>query len=189
MYTLADYAGMLADAIRIDAYAAALRQAVRADSIVADLGAGIGTFALLAARFGARKIYAIEPDDAIHLGRAIATASGLADRIDFIQARSTDVILAERATIIVSDMRGTLPQFERHIPAIADAHQRLLAEGGVLIPCRDRLWAAIIDAPEVYADHVDTVARSHSRPRAPASRTDAGQYLAQDLTDTGSAAV
>ena len=51
-------------------------------------------------------------------------------------------------------MRGTLPQFERHIPAIADAHQRLLAEGGVLIPRRDRLWAAIIDAPEVYADHV-----------------------------------
>ena len=154
MYTLADHAGMLADGIRIDAYAAALRHAVRADSIVADLGAGIGTFALLAARFGARRVYAIEPEDTIHLGRAVAAASGLADRIDFIQARSTDVVLPERPTIIVSDMRGTLPQFERHITAIADARRRLLAEGGVLIPRRDRLWAAIVDAPEVYADHV-----------------------------------
>jgi predicted RNA methylase len=84
MYTLADYASMMADRTRIDAYAAALRHAVHADSIVADLGAGIGTFSLLAARLGARKVYAIEPQDAIHLGRAIAAASGLADRIDFI---------------------------------------------------------------------------------------------------------
>jgi protein arginine N-methyltransferase 1 len=154
MYTLADYADMMADVVRIDAYATALRRAVGADSIVADIGAGIGTFSLLAARLGARKVYAIEPEDTIHLGRAIAAANGLSDRIHFMQARSTDVVLPELATVIVSDMRGTLPQFERHLPAIADARQRLLAERGVLIPRRDRLWAAIVDAPEVYADHV-----------------------------------
>ena len=145
---------MMADVTRIDAYAAALRKAVHADSVVADIGAGIGTFSLLAARFGARKVYAIEPEDAIHLGRAIASANGLSDRIDFIQARSTDVVLPERATVIVSDMRGTLPQFGRHLPAIADARQRLLSQGGVLISRRDRLWAAIVDAADVYADHV-----------------------------------
>ncbi|HKY23494.1 MAG TPA: 50S ribosomal protein L11 methyltransferase [Vicinamibacterales bacterium] len=154
MYSLAAYASMMADLTRIDAYVMALRHAVRADSIVADLGAGTGTFALLAARLGARKVHAIEPDEAIHVGRAIAAASGLADRIDFIQARSTDVVLEERATIIVSDMRGTLPLFERHIPSIVDARDRLLAPSGVLIPRRDRLRAAIVEAPDVYADHV-----------------------------------
>ena len=154
MYTLADYAGMIADYSRLDAYAAALRHSVRPDSVVADLGAGIGAFSLLAAQFGARRVYAIEPDDAIHLGRAIAAANGLADRIEFIQARSTDVSLAERATIIVSDLRGTLPQFGRHLPAIADARERLLAANGVLIPRRDKLWAAIVEAPDVYTEHV-----------------------------------
>lgn len=154
MYTLSDYAGMMADVIRVDAYAAALRHVVQADSVVADLGAGIGTFSLIAARLGARKVYAIEPEDAIELCRAIAAASGLADRIEVVQARSTDAVLPERATIIVSDMRGTLPQFERHLPAIADARQRLLAKSGVLIPRRDRLWAAVVEAPDVYADHV-----------------------------------
>lgn len=154
MYTLADYASMTADGIRIDAYASALRRAVHADSVVADLGSGIGTFSLLAASFGARRVYAIEPDSAIHLGGAIAAANGVADRIEFMQARSTDVVLPERATIIVSDMRGTLPMFERHLPAIADARERLLAKGGLLIPRRDRLWGAIVDAPDVYADHV-----------------------------------
>ena len=154
MYTIADHATMMADATRVDAYANALRRAVHPDSIVADLGAGIGTFALLAARFGARTIYAIEPDDAIHVGRAIAEASGLADRIQFMQSRSTDVTLPERATIIVSDMRGALPFFERHIPAIADARKRLLADGGVLIPRRDRVWAAVVESPDLHAHHV-----------------------------------
>jgi protein arginine N-methyltransferase 1 len=154
MYTLEDHACMLADAARIDAYTAALQKTVHAGSVVADLGAGIGTFSLLAARLGAKKVYAIEPEDAIHLGRAIASANGLSDRIDFIQASSTDVVLPERATVIVSDMRGTLPQFGRHLPAIADARQRLLSDSGVLIPRRDRLWAAIVDAATVYADHI-----------------------------------
>ena len=154
MYTLAEHASMIADVIRIDAYASALRHAVHPDSIVADIGAGVGIFSLLAARFGARTIYAIEPEDAIDVGRAVAAASGLSDRIHFMQSRSTDTVLPERATIIVSDMRGALPFFERHLPAIADARHRLLAEGGVLIPRRDRLWGAIVEAPDVYAHHV-----------------------------------
>ena len=51
-------------------------------------------------------------------------------------------------------MRGALPFFERHVPVIADARDRLLAEDGVLIPRRDHVWAAIVDAPDLYADHV-----------------------------------
>jgi protein arginine N-methyltransferase 1 len=154
MYTIADYAGMIADVTRIDAYTAALRQLVRPGTIVADLGAGAGIFSLLAARIGARTVYAIEPDDAIHVGRALASANALDDRISFIQARSTDVTLPQRATLIVSDLRGTLPLFERHIRVIADARERLLAADGVLIPRRDRIWGAIVEAPAVYAEHV-----------------------------------
>jgi hypothetical protein len=161
MYTIADYATMMADAARIDAYAAALRQRVRSDSIVADLGAGTGIFSLLAAQLGAARIYAIEPDDAIHVAQALAVANRLGDRIDFMQARSTEISLPQPATIIVSDMRGTLPLYEEHVPAIVDARERLLAPDGVLIPERDRLWAAIVEAPELWADHV-TPCRSHT---------------------------
>ena len=154
MYSVSNYAIMIADAVRMNAYADALRRSVNAHSVVADLGAGTGAFALLACQFGARKVYAIEPDDAIHLGQAIAAASGLADRIEFVQAVSTDAVLPERADIIVSDIRGVLPLFGRHIPSIADARRRLLAESGVLIPRCDRLWGAIVEAPDVYESHV-----------------------------------
>jgi protein arginine N-methyltransferase 1 len=154
MYSIADYATMMADAVRVNAYAAALRHLVKPTSVVIDVGAGTGTFALLACRFGARKVYAVEPDAAIHVGRAIAEASGLANRIEFVQATSTDVVLPDRADIVVSDIRGVLPLFGRHVRSIADARQRLLAEDGALVPRLDRLWAAVAEAPGVYEGHV-----------------------------------
>jgi protein arginine N-methyltransferase 1 len=43
-----------------------------------------------------------------------------------------------------------LPWFQKHIPSIVDARERLLAPGGVLIPRRDVLWAALVETPAEY---------------------------------------
>jgi protein arginine N-methyltransferase 1 len=154
MYSLRFYGQMLADAPRMDAYAAALRQAVKPDSIVMDLGSGPGVFALLACKLGARRVYAVEPDSVISLARDLAAANGYADRIEFFESFSTEISLREPASIIVSDLRGVLPWFQRHIPSIKDARERLLARGGVLIPHRDILWAAVVEAPDRYQEIV-----------------------------------
>ena len=124
MYSLHFYGQMLADAPRVDAYAAALRQAVTPDSVVLDLGCGPGVFAMLACQLGARRVYAIEPDNVINIAREAAAANGFADRIEFFQSLSTDVTLPEPATIIISDLRGVLPFYQGHIPAIIDARRR-----------------------------------------------------------------
>jgi protein arginine N-methyltransferase 1 len=150
MYSLHFYGQMLADAARMDAYAAALRQLVRPDSVVMDLGCGPGVFALLACKLGARRVYAVEPNNVVGLAREAAAANACADRIEFLEKLSTEVTLREPATIIVSDLRGVLPFFEQHIPSIIDARKRLLARDGVLIPQRDILWAAVVEAPEQY---------------------------------------
>src|SRR4051794_20955033 len=155
MYSLHFYGQMLADASRMDAYAAALREAVNRDSVVMDLGCGPGVFALLACKLGARRVYAVEPNNVIGLAREVAAQNGFSDRIEFFDKLSTDVELPEPATIIVSDLRGVLPFFQQHIPAIIDARKRLLARDGVLIPRRDVLWAAAIEAPELYAELVN----------------------------------
>jgi type I protein arginine methyltransferase len=151
MYSIADYGTMISDQVRMDAFSRALRQAVTPASVVADIGAGTGIFAILACRFGARRVYAIEPDDAIEVAREIAAANGCADRIEFIQAMSTQVTLPERADVIISDLGGVLPWFQQHIPSIADARRRLLAPGGTLIPQQDVAWAAVVDMPDAYA--------------------------------------
>lgn len=152
MYSVVDYGRMIADDVRMDAFVRALKQAIRPESVVLDIGTGTGILALLACRFGARRVFAIEPNDAIQVAREIAAANGCADRIQFFQARSTDVTLPERADVIVSDIGGALPWHEGHIQAIADARERFLAPGGVLIPRRDTAWTAVIEAPAAYAE-------------------------------------
>jgi len=154
MYSLHFYGQMLADASRMDAYAAALRRTVNRDSVVMDLGCGPGVFALLACKLGARRVYAVEPDSVVGLAREAAAANGFADRIEFFEKLSTEITLPEPATIIVSDLRGVLPFFQQNIQSIIDARKRLLAPGGVLIPRRDILWAAVVEAPEQYAELV-----------------------------------
>jgi len=154
MYSLHFYSQMLADAPRMGAYTAALRQAVKPDSVVLDLGCGPGVFSLLACKFGARRVYAVEPASVISVAREAAVANGCADRIEFFESLSTEITLPELATVIISDLRGVLPWFEQHIPSIIDARERLLARGGVLIPQCDVLWAAVVEAPEQYEDLV-----------------------------------
>ena len=149
-YTVADYGAMIVDPVRMDRYVRALERAIKPGAIVVDIGTGTGIFALLACRFGARRVYAIEPEDVIQVAGEIAAANGCADRIEFIQAMSTSVALPERGDVIISDLTGALPWFSQHIPSVIDARRRLLAPGGVLIPQRDTAWAAIVTVGELY---------------------------------------
>ena len=155
MYSLAGYGEMIADRVRAEAYAEALRKTVKPGSVVLDIGTGPGVWALLACELGASRVYAIEPSDVIQLAREIAAKNHCADRIVFFEEMSTQVALPHRADVIVSDLRGGLPLYQRHIPSIADARLRLLAPGGVLIPRKDTVWAAIAEAPEVYRELVE----------------------------------
>ena len=150
MYSIGDYGEMIADKVRMDPYVYALKAAVEPGSVVLDIGTGTGMHALLACKFGARKVYAVEPNDAIHLARELAVENGYADRIEFIQDISTRVTLPEKVDVIVSDLRGVLPLNEGHITAIIDARNRFLAPGGVLIPKRDTIWVSLVEARAVY---------------------------------------
>lgn len=154
MYSIEAYGQMIADKVRTDAYARALRSAVKPGSIVLDLGAGTGIFSLLACQYGARKVYAIETGDAIEIARRIAQANGYSGRIEFIQGASTGISLAEKVDVIVSDMHGAQPFFMKNIVSIVDARRRMMADGGVLIPRRELLWAAIVEAPDEYGSLV-----------------------------------
>jgi protein arginine N-methyltransferase 1 len=154
MYSLHFYGRMLADTPRMHAYVEALRRSVTPDSVVLDLGSGPGVFALLACKFGARRVFAVEPDNSINIAREAAVANGFADRIEFFQSLSMEVTLPEPATVIISDLRGVLPWFQQHFPALIDARKRLLAPGGTLIPARDFVWGSIVEAPQRYQELV-----------------------------------
>jgi protein arginine N-methyltransferase 1 len=152
-YTETGYAAMVADASRVGAYARALEAVVRPGCSVLDLGTGTGLFALLAARLGARRVYAVEPSDAIETARQIAQSNGLGAIIEFIQGISTEISLPERVDVIVADLRGVLPPYRGVVATLRDARERLLAPGGTLVPRRDALMAAPVAAQALWEQH------------------------------------
>src|SRR5690348_7285942 len=121
MYNLLQFGNMMSDSTRVGSYYQALKRAVHPGSIVVDIGAGTGIFSLFACQFGAARVYAIEPNDWISVGKGIAEANGLSDRIVFIKDYSTSVTLPEQADVIVSDLRGVHPVIPSLISSIADA--------------------------------------------------------------------
>jgi type I protein arginine methyltransferase len=153
LYNIHDYGGMIADELRTGAYAEALRRAITPGAVVLDIGTGTGIWALLACRLGARRVYATEPDDVIHLAREMARANGCAHRIEFIQSLSTEITLPERVDVVVAEIHGVLPLLGQSVRSIVDARRRFLAPGGRLIPRREMLWAAVVEAPELHRRH------------------------------------
>jgi protein arginine N-methyltransferase 1 len=157
MYDVYSFNGFIADEVRTNAYVAALRDAVRPGDVVVDLGAGTGFFAILACKLGARRVYAIDYNDALQLGPELAAANGCADRIEFIHEMSTKVRLAELAEVLICDLRGTMPWYGPGITSIIDARNRLVHLGGRLIPQRDELFATVVEAPAVYDARVSSL--------------------------------
>ncbi|MBP0014561.1 MAG: 50S ribosomal protein L11 methyltransferase [Roseofilum sp. SID2] len=150
MYSVSGYGSMIGDRGRMEAYTQALKQSVTPDSVVLDIGTGSGIFALLACQLGAKKVYAIDTNPAIEIGKQAAVANGYRDKIEFIQDLSTNVKLPELADVIISDLRGVLPLFQQHIGSLADARTRLLRPGGVLIPQQDNIWVSVVEAPNLW---------------------------------------
>jgi type I protein arginine methyltransferase len=150
MYLLEEFGEMIADQARFGAYADAISRAVRPGDVVVDIGCGPGIFALLACRAGARRVYAIDGGDIIHLARRLAAANGFADRIEFLHGDSRQIQLPELADVVVSDVRGALPLFDDALLTVEDARVRFLKEGGAQIPQRDALYAAVVEAPDYY---------------------------------------
>jgi protein arginine N-methyltransferase 1 len=154
MYTVYDYGRMMCDEVRMRAYLAALERRVTPGCVVADLGTGTGIFALAACKLGARRVYAIDPNPAIEVARELARENGVADRITFFRSMSTEVELPEKVDVIVSDMRGQLPLAGNNLQSLLDARARFLAPNGAMIPERDALMCALVEAPALYDDLV-----------------------------------
>jgi type I protein arginine methyltransferase len=150
MYTLDEFGEMVEDTLRFPAYCEAIARAVQPGDSVIDIGSGPGVFALLACKAGARKVYAIDTESVVEFGRQFAAENGFSDRIEFLRGDSRQILLPERANVIVSDIRGALPLFGPGIHALNDARKRLLAENGRMIPERDILLAALVETPRDF---------------------------------------
>jgi predicted RNA methylase len=135
---LKQHRAMLADTNRTLAYRAAIERAARG-KIVAEIGCGVGVLSMLAAKAGAKHVYAIEEAAVGDLAATMIAANGLSDRVTVVRGNSRDVTLPQKADVIVHELIGMHALDENVMPTMADARARLLARGGRLIPERLRI--------------------------------------------------
>jgi protein arginine N-methyltransferase 1 len=151
---LSQHRSLLEDSVRTDAFAAAIAAVVRPGDVVLDLGSGTAVLAILACRAGARKVYAVERGHIADVAAMLVDANGCADRVEVLHARSQDVELPERASVLITETLGNLGFDEQILPSVLDARQRLLTPDARVIPARLALLAAPVDAARVHEREV-----------------------------------
>lgn len=147
---------MLADLARNDAFEAAINRAVRPDDVVLDIGTGTGLLAMMAARAGARHVYACERvPDLADLAREIVARNGLADRITVIARDSGDLAVGsempERASLLVTETFDSLLIGEGALASIDHARTHLLTENARIIPACGRIIGQLVALPRLKA--------------------------------------
>ncbi len=141
------HAAMLNDVERVRAYEKAIAEVVGPDDIVIDIGTGTGLLAVIAARAGARHVYAIEEGSIAEAARATFEASPFADRLTLLPGRSTKISVQEPGTVIVSEILGHDPFDEGVLHIYRDASQRLAHKTARWIPNRIDLYAVLVEIP------------------------------------------
>jgi SAM-dependent methyltransferase len=140
------HAAMLLDEVRVDWFARAIAASVRPGDVVLDLGSGTGLLAMLAARAGAARVYAVEQSPIAALAQEIIDANGLAQQITLLPGLSFDLDLPQRAGVVVSETLGAWGADEGITAIMADAAARLARPDARLIPDGVTMWLAPLDA-------------------------------------------
>jgi SAM-dependent methyltransferase len=153
--TLEYHQQMLTDEPRTAAFARAIAATVRPGDVVLDLGTGTGILAMLAARAGARAVYAIESNPVAELARRVVAANGLQDTITVVEASSFEVTLPEPADVLVSEILWNAGLGEGVVASFSDARARLLKPDARIIPARVEMWIAPVESAAAFAA-VDT---------------------------------
>ncbi len=168
---------MALDERRNLAYLAALKKLVTPDSVVLDLGAGLGTLGLLAARIGARRVYLVEPEDLIEVARSIAAENGLSDRVCCLHGPIEEVEMPEKVDVLVSTLTGNFLLAEDLLPSLFFARDRHLAAGGTLLPDAAVMEAAPVSIPRLHSQEIESWSEPHLGLHLSAAR----QYAANSL--------
>lgn len=98
----------LIDSVRTKAFAKAISRTVSKGDIVVDMGTGSGILALLAARAGAGKVYAVEIDpNNIRTLRETFRKNGYENVIQVIEGSILEVTLPEKVDVVIGEMIAT----------------------------------------------------------------------------------
>eukprot|EP00930_Biecheleria_cincta_P009137 TRINITY_DN11079_c0_g1_i1.p1 TRINITY_DN11079_c0_g1~~TRINITY_DN11079_c0_g1_i1.p1 ORF type:complete len:454 (-),score=93.84 TRINITY_DN11079_c0_g1_i1:223-1584(-) len=132
-----DYEAMRDDEPRTKGYEAAIQRRLKGtngQATVVDIGTGsLALLAIMAAKAGAKKVYAIDKNiPAAKAAREAIAKEGLQDKIEVIEGDSLQVTLPEKVDLMVSELIGSIATQEGVEAIIKDAKKRFLKDGSAL---------------------------------------------------------
>lgn len=143
-------------------FAKAIRKIIKKGDIVVDAGSGTGVLGLLAAKWGAKKVYCIESNPRfIPIIKANAKTNGLSKIIHVMYGDASKIKLPSKVNVIVAELMSTGLFYEPQIQVINHL-RKYLVEGGKIIP--DKIFSSLqlVNARrELYGLHFDYDARYH----------------------------
>lgn len=135
----AEHLLMLLDDVRVDAYAGAIAAVVRPGDVVLDVGTGTGILAMLAARAGARRVFAVDRTGIVELARRHVADNGLAQVVEVLRADLADLpSLPEPPRVVIGELLGSFAPAEHQHRVYAGA-RRLARPDAVMMPARYRM--------------------------------------------------
>ena len=139
------HAKMLSDGVRNRLLLKAIKRSVTRESQFLDVGAGSGVWAIIAAKLGARRVVAVEIEEAlIPVIHRHAEENGVADKIEIIHGNIDDVDTDLKFDVIVCELFGSDAFGKSTLNSFIRLRDRFLEKGGVLIPERLEMWAVPI---------------------------------------------
>lgn len=150
---------MMNDAVRNKAFQNTIGKMVGNNTTVLDIGAGSGLMSMIAARAGAKKVYACE-EVALIADKAaeIIHANGFNDKqISLVKKRSTHITIPydipHKVDVIVTETFGTGLIEEHCLDTINHAVKSLLKPGGHIIPKGAALYLCLVESNDLYQLH------------------------------------
>ncbi|MBC8431703.1 MAG: class I SAM-dependent methyltransferase [Desulfobacterales bacterium] len=158
------YRKLVAEHSRMQAFQNGITAAVRPGDTVCEIGAGLGTYAFMASRAGAAKVYAIEEGPVIELARKLYKANqndlGV---IEFIKQYSTLVHLEDKVDVVIYEdfeCQGLSPLQES---VLKDASRRFLKPGGTFIPYGLELYWVPLQAENIWQKEVSCLDKNEEK--------------------------
>lgn len=141
---------MVMDHRRTEAFARAIQEVVQKTDVVLDVGTGTGLLAMLAARAGAKRVFAIDQAEVTQTAANLIKANGLEGRIKVFRGFAQDLQLEAPVSLIISEWLGNFGFVEAMLDDVIAARDKNLAPGGRMLPSHIELLLAPVDEPLLY---------------------------------------
>jgi SAM-dependent methyltransferase len=141
---------MVSDRIRTDSFARGIAQVVKKGDVVLDIGTGTGILAMLAARAGARKVYAVDQSDIAKTAELLVKTNGLEEIVQVVYGPAGSLDFEEKVDVIMSEWLGHFAFVEAMLDDVIIARDAHLAPGGRMLPSSVDVMLAPIDDSVLY---------------------------------------